>query len=333
MALFRFGKSASESSSGEEEQPVAAKPGVFDRLRAGLSKTAQVLNTDVRDLLKQEGRHVDAAFLEELRGALVRTDMGPSAAEAIVKDVEERLRSRVVDPEVVVESIRRTLSEKLAGTTGDLMKSSSGPTVILVTGVNGSGKTTSIAKLTRRFTESGLRVVLGAGDTFRAAAVEQLSMWAGRLGAEIVRGDPGSDPASIAHRAVAQAAEGSFDICIIDTAGRLQNQSNLMQELGKIRRVISKQIPDAPHEVLLVIDATAGQNALAQAEGFKEAAGCTGIVLAKLDGSARGGVIVPVAERFGLPVKFVGLGESADDLATFDPEAFVDAMLEGVLKP
>ena len=333
MALFRFGKSASESSSGEEDQPVAPKPGVFDRLRAGLSKTAQVLNTDVRDLLKQEGRHVDAAFLEELRGALVRTDMGPSAAESIVKDVEERLRSRVVDPEVVVESIRRTLSEKLAGTTGDLIKASSGPTVILVTGVNGSGKTTSIAKLTRRFTESGLRVVLGAGDTFRAAAVEQLSMWAGRLGADIVRGDSGSDPASIAHRAVAQAIEGSFDICIIDTAGRLQNQSNLMQELGKIRRVISKQIPDAPHEVLLVIDATAGQNALAQAEGFKEAAGCTGIVLAKLDGSARGGVIVPVAERFELPVKFVGLGESADDLTTFDPEAFVDAMLEGVLKP
>ena len=333
MALFRFGKSSAESSPRTEEEPGAAKPSVFDRLRAGLSKTAQVLNTDVRDLLKQEGRHVDAAFLEELRGALVRTDMGPSAAEAIVKDVEERLRSRVVDPEVVVESIRRTLSENLAGTTGDLATSSSGPTVILVTGVNGSGKTTSIAKLTRRFTEAGLRVVLGAGDTFRAAAVEQLSMWAGRLGAEIVRGEPNSDPASIAHRAVSQAVEGDFDICIIDTAGRLQNQSNLMQELGKIRRVISKQIPDAPHEVFLVIDATAGQNALSQAEGFKEAAGCTGIVLAKLDGSARGGVIVPVAERFGLPVKFVGLGESADDLATFDPEAFVNAMLEGVLRP
>ncbi len=332
MALFRFGKSSSESSSSEEGQAVAAKPGVFDRLRAGLSKTAQVLNTDVRDLLKQEGRHVDASFLEELRGALVRTDMGPSAAESIVKDVGERLRARVVDPEVVVESIRRTLSEKLAGTTGDLIKSTAGPTVILVTGVNGSGKTTSIAKLTRRFTEAGLRVVLGAGDTFRAAAVEQLSMWAGRLGAEIVRGEPNSDPASIAHRAVSQAVEGDFDICIIDTAGRLQNQSNLMQELGKIRRVISKQIPEAPHEVFLVIDATAGQNALSQAEGFKEAAGCTGIVLAKLDGSARGGVIVPVAERFGLPVKFVGLGESADDLATFDPEAFVNAMLEDVLR-
>ena len=336
MAFFRFGKTTSESAgnqAGNNEQPVTAKLGMFDRLRAGLSKTAEVLNTDVRDLLKQEGRRVDTPFLEELRGALVKTDMGPSAAETIVKDVGERLRSRVVDPAVVVESIRRTLQDKLVGTTGDLVESSSGPTVILVTGVNGSGKTTSIAKLTRRFTEAGLRVVLGAGDTSRAAAVEQLSMWAGRLGAEIVCGESGSDPASVAHRAVAKALDENFDICIIDTAGRLQNQSNLMQELGKIRRVISKQIPDAPHEVLLVIDATAGQNALSQAEGFKEAAGCTGIVLAKLDGSARGGVIVPVAERFGLPVKFVGLGESADDLATFDPGSFVDAMLEGVLQP
>jgi fused signal recognition particle receptor len=156
-------------------------------------------------------------------------------------------------------------------------------------------------------------------------------MWAGRLGAEIVRGEPGCDPASVAHRAVARAVEGGFDVCIVDTAGRLQTQSNLMQELGKIRRVIAKQIPEGPHETLLVIDATAGQNALSQAKGFKEAAGCTGIVLAKLDGSARGGVIVPVAEQFGLPVKFVGVGESADDLEAFDPEAFLAALLEGAL--
>ncbi|NDH94466.1 MAG: signal recognition particle-docking protein FtsY, partial [Planctomycetia bacterium] len=201
------------------------------------------------------------------------------------------------------------------------------------TGVNGSGKTTSIAKLAQRFTREGKRVLLGAGDTFRAAAVEQLAMWAGRLGAEIVRGEPGADPASVAHRAVARALEQQVDVCIIDTAGRLQTQSNLMQELGKIRRVISKQIPEAPHEVLLVIDATAGQNALSQAEGFKEAAGCTGIVLAKLDGSARGGVIVPVVERFGLPVKFVGLGEAADDLEAFDPDAFVAALLAGTFAP
>jgi fused signal recognition particle receptor len=302
----------------------------FERLKAGLSKTAQVLQTDVRDLFKREGRLVDEEFLEELRGALVRTDMGPAAAEAIVKDVRERLRARVVDPEVVVDSIRRELLGRLESTAASVAVAAEGPTVILVTGVNGSGKTTSIAKLAQRFTKDGKRVVLGAGDTFRAAAVEQLAMWAGRIGAEIIRGEPGSDPASVAHRAVARAVEGGFDVCIVDTAGRLQTQSNLMQELGKIRRVIAKQIPDAPHETLLVIDATAGQNALSQAKGFKEAAGCTGIVLAKLDGSARGGVIVPVTEQFDLPVKLVGLGEGADDMQPFDPPQFVNALLAGL---
>jgi len=329
MAIFGFGKRTTDP--GEEP---ADRPGLLDRLKAGLAKTARVLGTDVRDLFKREGRLVDEAFLEELRAALVRTDMGPTAAEAIVADVRERLRSRVVEPAVVVDSIRRQLLARLApagGTGATLSVAAAGPTVILVTGVNGSGKTTSIAKLARSFTKAGRRVVLGAGDTFRAAAVEQLATWAGRLGAEIVRGEPGSDPASVAHRAVARAVEGGFDVCIVDTAGRLQTQSNLMQELGKIRRVIAKQIPEAPHETLLVIDATAGQNALSQAKGFTEAAGCTGIVLAKLDGSARGGVIVPVAEQFGLPVKFVGLGETADDLEPFVPERFLDALLEGML--
>ena len=309
----------------------SAPTGLLGRLRAGLAKTAQVLSTDVRDLFKREGRLVDEAFLEELRGALVRTDMGPAAAEAIVVDVRNRLRARVVEPEVVVDSIRSQLLARLAPTSAAIASAASGPTVVLVTGVNGSGKTTSIAKLANRFVKDGRRVVLGAGDTFRAAAVEQLAMWAGRIGAEIIRGEAGSDPASVAHRTVARAVEGNFDVCIIDTAGRLQTQANLMQELSKIRRVIAKQIPEAPHEVLLVIDATAGQNALSQAKGFKEAAGCTGIVLAKLDGSARGGVIVPVTEQFGLPVKFVGLGEGADDLEPFDPERFVAALLEGTL--
>ena len=303
----------------------------FERLKAGLAKTAQVLQTDVRDLFKREGRLVDEAFLEDLRAALIRTDMGPAAADAIVVDVRERLRARVVDPQVVVDSIREQLLGRLESKSAALAVAAAGPTVILVTGVNGSGKTTSIAKLAARFARDGKRVLLGAGDTFRAAAVEQLAMWAGRIGADIVRGDTGSDPASVAHRAVAQAIAGNFDVCIVDTAGRLQTQSNLMQELGKIRRVIAKQIPAAPHETLLVIDATAGQNALSQAKGFKEAAECTGIVLAKLDGSARGGVIVPVAEQFGLPVKFVGLGESADDLEPFDPREFVAALLEGML--
>jgi fused signal recognition particle receptor len=336
MALFRFGRTPPPDEpppSTAADGATPAVPGLLDRLRAGLAKTARVLGTDVRDLFKREGRLVDDGFLEELRAALVRTDMGPAAAEAIVVDVRDRLRARVVDPDVVLDSIRRQLLARLERTGATLATAASGPTVILVTGVNGSGKTTSIAKLTRLFTRDGKRVVLGAGDTFRAAAVEQLAMWAGRLGAEIVRGEPGSDPASVAHRAVARALEGSFDVCIIDTAGRLQTQSNLMQELAKIRRVIAKQIPDAPHETLLVIDATAGQNALSQAKGFKEAAGCTGIVLAKLDGSARGGVIVPVTEQFGLPVKLVGLGESADDLEVFVPERFVAALLEGAFAP
>ena len=349
MALFRFGQQSPTNAPRDvAETPAAqgaahpdpvAEPaagrsggGLLDRLRAGLAKTARVLNTDVRDLFKREGRLVDEDFLEELRATLIRTDMGPAAAEAIVVDVRERLRARVVDPAVVVDSIRRQLLLRLEQTGAAVATATTGPTVILVTGVNGSGKTTSIAKLARLFTRDGKRVVLGAGDTFRAAAVEQLTTWAGRLGAEIVRGESGCDPASVAHRAVARAVEGGFDVCIIDTAGRLQTQSNLMQELAKIRRVIAKQIPDAPHEVLLVIDATAGQNALSQAKGFREAAGCTGIVLAKLDGSARGGVIVPVTEQFGLPVKFVGLGETADDLEAFDPHRFVQALLEGALE-
>lgn len=342
MALFRFrGSDKPESStvdreaSGETPAAGAAETAtdasgqgrLLDRFRAGLKKTVQVLNTDVRDLFKQEGRLVDESFLGDLRRALVRTDMGPAAAEEIVKDVFAKQRARVVDPESVLDSIRITLGQRLHQTDAPLAKATDGPTVILVTGVNGSGKTTSIAKLANRFVQEGKRVVLGAGDTFRAAAVEQLSMWASRIGAEIVRSDQGADPASVAHRAVARALEGDFDICIIDTAGRLQTQSNLMQELGKIRRVIAKLIPDAPHEVLLVIDATAGQNALSQAKGFSEAAGCTGIVLAKLDGSARGGVVVPVTETFKLPVKFVGLGEKADDLALFDPQRYLEALL------
>jgi len=341
MGIFSFGrKDPKDTPAKEPADPPAQgtlepgeKPrGLFDRLKAGLAKTAQVLRTDVRDLFKREGRLVDEEFLEELRGALVRTDMGPAAAEAIVVDVRDRLRARVVDPDIVLDSIRTQLLARLRNTEAGLGLAATGPTVILVTGVNGSGKTTSIAKLARMFTRDGKRVVLGAGDTFRAAAVEQLAMWAERLGAEIVRGPQGSDPASVAHKAVARAVEVGADVCIVDTAGRLQTQSNLMQELTKIRRVVSKLVPEAPHEVLLVIDATAGQNALSQAKGFREAAGCTGIVLSKLDGSARGGVIVPVTEQFGLPVKFVGLGEGADDLEPFSPERFVAALLEGAFE-
>jgi fused signal recognition particle receptor len=209
----------------------------------------------------------------------------------------------------------------------------SGPTVIMVVGVNGSGKTTSIAKLAHTWIAQGKKVVLGAGDTFRAAAVEQLSIWAQRVGAEVVTGASGSDPASVAHRAVARALETGAEVCIVDTAGRLQTQVNLMEQLSKIRRVMSKLVPEAPHEVLLVLDATAGQNGISQAKGFSQAVQCTGIILAKLDGTAKGGVVIPIRQQFDLPVKYVGVGERAEDLAVFDSQRFVDALLADVEPP
>ncbi len=229
-----------------------------------------------------------------------------------------------------MEEVLTTITEQ---TKGMLVQESAGiqfaetpPTVILVVGVNGSGKTTSIGKLANHLHRGGRRVVLGAGDTFRAAAVEQLTIWAGRIGCDIVTGKPEADPASVAYQTVEKAIDSGADIAIIDTAGRLQTQTNLMQQLEKIRKVVGKKVEGAPHEVLLVLDATAGQNAISQARGFSEAAGCTGIVLAKLDGSAKGGVILPIREQFQLPVKFVGLGEGIDDIAEFDAGAFAKAL-------
>jgi fused signal recognition particle receptor len=226
--------------------------------------------------------------------------------------------------------MKKKLKQIMAQETQGVRFAASGPTVIMVAGVNGSGKTTSIAKLAKLFISHGKQVVLGAGDTFRAAAVEQLTIWAGRLGAEIIKGESGADPASVAHRAVTAAVELAAGVCIIDTAGRLQTQQNLMNELTKIERVIAKKIPDAPHEVLLVLDATAGQNGISQARGFAQAVKCTGIVLAKIDGTAKGGVIVPIRQQFGLPVKYVGVGEKAEDLALFEPDAFVEALFSGI---
>ena len=322
---------APEPTKVEPEQP---KKGFFARIKSslkdGLKKTAQALNTDIRDLFKSEGRLVDEAFIEDLREILVKTDMGPKAAGELVDEVQTQYRARVVHLEDILATIKVKLKTILAQDASPIKMAASGPTVIMVSGVNGSGKTTSIAKLTQLFVGQGKKVVLGAGDTFRAAAVEQLAIWANRLGAEIVRGEAGSDPASVAHRAVATTLQTGADVCIIDTAGRLQTQTNLMQELTKIHRVIGKQIPEAPHEVLLVLDATSGQNGLSQAKGFTEAVQCTGLVLAKIDGTAKGGVIVPIRQQFGLPVKYVGVGEQATDLALFQPDEFVEALFAGL---
>lgn len=300
--------------------------GFFDKLKDGLRKTSRILNTDVRDLFKSQGRLVDDAFLDELFTALIKTDMGVPAAKEIVAEIGTKYRARVVHMAEIVDDIKGQLKTLMAQPSAPISFAATGPTVIMVCGVNGAGKTTSIAKLTKMLVGDGKKVLLGAADTFRAAAVEQLTIWSQRLGAEIVTGPAGGDPASVAHRAVQAAIEKQVDVCIVDTAGRLQTQSNLMSELSKIRRVISKQIPEAPHEVLLVLDATTGQNGISQAKHFTEAVQCTGIVLAKIDGTAKGGVVTAIRKQVGLPVKYIGVGEQADDIALFDPNPFVDAM-------
>ena len=305
--------------------------GFFNKIKQGLTKTKALLNTDVRDLFKSQGRLVDEEFLEELLAIFVKTDMGVQSAQTLVDEIGTKFRARVIHMEEALDAVKKKLKVLMAQPEEPIRFAASGPTVIMVAGVNGAGKTTSIAKLAQLFKSQGKTVVLGAGDTFRAAAVEQLTIWAGRLGAEIVKGEQGADPASVAHKAVARAIEIGADVCIVDTAGRLQTQQNLMQQLTKIHRVIGKQVPEAPHEVILVLDATTGQNGISQAKHFTDAVKCTGIVLAKLDGTAKGGVVVAIRQHVGLPVKYVGVGERAEDLTLFVPDDFVDALFDDLV--
>jgi len=304
--------------------------GLFDKFKQGLKKTGQLLNTDIRDLFKGEGRLVDDEFLDEWFETLVKTDMGVRAAQETVDELRDAFRARIVQWSEIEERLKGKLKSLLEQPAEPIRFAEGGPTVIMVCGVNGCGKTTSIAKLGRMFLDDGKKVVLGAADTFRAAAVEQLGVWAERLGCEIVTGPHGSDPAVVAHRTVAKALETRAEVAIVDTAGRLQTQQGLMQQLTKIHRVLGKQVADAPHEVLLVLDATTGQNGISQATHFTEAVQCTGIVLAKLDGTAKGGVVVAIRQQVGLPVKYVGVGEKADDLALFEAQPFVDALFEDI---
>jgi fused signal recognition particle receptor len=298
---------------------------LFDKFKKGLSKTRDLFS-GVASLFRLRGR-VDKDFLAKLEERLYLADVGTSATTEIV----DRVRQAFLDREITgdVEAfVKQQLKDLVAA--GDaglkLNPSGSGPTVIMVAGVNGSGKTTSIAKLARRLQNEGKKVLVAACDTFRAAAVEQLTIWSQRIGCEIVKTQQGSDPASVAHDACDKAKARNFDVLIVDTAGRLHTQAHLMRELEKIHRVVSKQIPGAPHEVLLVLDATSGQNAIAQAENFKKTVQCTGIILAKLDGTAKGGAIFGIKRKVGLPVKFIGVGEKLDDLEPFDPEAYVEAL-------
>ncbi len=309
--------------------------GLFDRLKQGLQKTRQILRTDVRDLFRA-GEILDDNLLQDFEARLIRTDMGVDAALRIVDRLRAEHGGRTVDVDAIWNTVREELIDLLKGQedvrwdTNDMLsplkRAASGPTVILVAGVNGVGKTTSIAKIAGLLKRSGKKVMLAAGDTFRAAAVEQLTMWSERLGCDIVRRESNSDPAAVAYEGAQAALDAQADFLIVDTAGRLQNQKNLMDELGKIRRVMQKVIPDAPHESLLVLDATTGQNGLLQARSFSEAVGCTGLVLAKLDGTARGGIVVAVRQQMGIPVKYIGVGEQMEDIELFDPDGFVDAL-------
>lgn len=311
--------------------------GFFGKLKGALKKTTDLLRTDVRDLFKA-GEILDEPKLQEFEKRLLLSDMGFAAAQEIVKEVREKHGGRTVDVEAIWDTVKEKLRDLLKGDedvrydsdnpVSPLNLQSDGPTVILVSGVNGVGKTTSIAKLANLIQKSGKTVLLAAGDTFRAAAVEQLTMWSERLGCEIVTKPAGTDPASVAYTGCDVGVEKGVDVIIIDTAGRLQTHQNLMDELHKIYRVISKRIPGAPHEALLVLDATTGQNGLSQAKHFSEAVECSGLVLAKLDGSAKGGVAIAIRQTMGIPVKYVGLGEQIDDLDVFDPDNFVDALID-----
>jgi fused signal recognition particle receptor len=295
----------------------------FNKIKQGLAKTRSVFS-GVASLFRLKGR-VDKDFLTQLEERLYLADVGTGTTAAIV----DRVRQAFLDKEITgdVETfVRQQLKEQLSGPAEAIHWSTSGPTVIMIAGVNGSGKTTSIAKLAHRFMKEGKKVMVAACDTFRAAAVEQLTIWSERLGCDIVKSHQGSDPASVAHDACEKAKARNFDVLIVDTAGRLHTQTHLMRELEKIHRIVTKLIPGAPHEVLLVLDATTGQNAITQAEQFKKTVQCTGIILAKLDGTAKGGAIFAIKQKLGLPVRFIGVGEKLEDLEPFDPDAYVEAL-------
>jgi fused signal recognition particle receptor len=298
---------------------------IWGKIKQGLAKTRAAFG-GVAALFGIGGR-VDRPFLEQLEKSLYLADVGSAATTEIV----ERVRQAFMDQEIsgdVKTFVKDQLRNLLVNPDQPIRFNKSGPTVIMIAGVNGSGKTTSIAKLARRCQEDGKKVIVAACDTFRAAAVEQLTIWSQRLGCEIVKDVPGADPASVAHNACEKAKARGFEVLIVDTAGRLHTQTHLMKELEKIKRVVQKQIDGAPHEVFLVLDATMGQNAIVQAEQFKKSIDCTGIILAKLDGTAKGGAIFGIKQKLGLPVRFIGVGEKLEDLEVFDADSYVQALFE-----
>ncbi|MDY3862597.1 MAG: signal recognition particle-docking protein FtsY [Eubacteriales bacterium] len=309
------------------EEKKKEKTSFWSRVRAGLTKTKNALFGQINDLLKNFVK-VDEDLLEELEELLICADVGVNASEEIIEELREQIRDgRLKEKEQVMGALQSIL-ERMIGE-GEELKLDTVPSVILVIGVNGVGKTTSIGKISNRLRKEGKRVIVAAADTFRAAAIDQLAVWCERAKVELVRQSEGSDPAAVVFDACHAAKNKHADVLIIDTAGRLHNKTNLMNELAKINRVIDRELPGAARENLLVLDATTGQNAIIQAKEFKNAAALTGLILNKLDGTAKGGIVISIRKELNIPVKFIGVGEKLDDMQEFDRTEFVRALFEG----
>ncbi|MDD2897265.1 MAG: signal recognition particle-docking protein FtsY [Desulfuromonadaceae bacterium] len=309
-------------------QETAVKPSFFERLKSGLKKTKDGLVGRI-DALVLGKKTIDADTLEELEEILITSDIGVKTTVELIRTLEQRLgRNELKDGEALRAALKEEIQNRLAAHHRPLAIGSQKPFVLLVIGVNGVGKTTTIGKLASRFSASGNKVLLAAADTFRAAAAEQLIAWGARSGVDVIRHKEGADPSAVVFDSCKAAVARGVDILIIDTAGRLHTKVNLMEEMKKIRRVVDREIPGAPHETLLVLDAATGQNAISQARLFKEAAGVTGLALTKLDGTAKGGIVVAVSHEFALPVRYIGVGESIEDLRDFDPQEFADALFQ-----
>ena len=300
--------------------------GFFDKLKQGLTKTKESINDKINNVFSNF-RKVDEELLEELEEALIMSDMGVETSTQIISNLRDKIKKeKIEDSEQVKEALREEI-EKILEKCDNSLKLETKPSVILVVGVNGVGKTTSIGKMAARLARDGKKVIVAAADTFRAAAVEQLEIWAQRAGAEVVKREEGVDPASVVFEAIRRTKESNADVLIIDTAGRLHNKKYLMDELNKIQKVVNKEMAEASKEVLLVIDATTGQNAISQVKAFKEQADITGIVLTKLDGTAKGGAVVGIVQENDIPVKFIGVGEQIDDMEIFNSKDFVKAII------
>jgi fused signal recognition particle receptor len=301
--------------------------GIFEKIKSGLSRTRAQLQTQIEWIVK--GKPLDEAAFEAIEEAVILADVGVQTAESLVRAVKERWKLGQVQTE---EDLKQVMMSEIEGLLrpceGPLVVDTEKPFVILMLGVNGVGKTTTIAKLARLILDDGKTVLLGACDTFRAAAVEQLEVWAQRLGVDVIKQKEGSDPAAVAYDATIAAKARGVDVLLLDTAGRLHTKVNLMEEMKKIKRVVQKEMAGAPHETLLVVDATNGQNAIAQARAFHEALSLTGIIVAKLDGTAKGGFLLPIAHQLRIPIRFVGVGEKMDDLVPFRAKDFAQAMFE-----